>query len=155
MKFKTALVSIMLMAVLFSLACSGNKPGPAANQPDKSTITEGAMTTSVDNDSKPTSAVKTSFPAGTPAIYCSFKVSNVMQEDLIKASWYYVSGGAAGEENQLLDGGEMYTSAQADDQSYYLAFYYDKPASGWNKGSYKVVLSVNGVDKLSVPFNIE
>jgi hypothetical protein len=155
MKFKTVLLSIMLIAILFSLACGASKPGPAGTQADKSTITEGVMTTSVDNDSKPTSAVKASFPADTPAIYCSFKVSSVTQEDLIKASWYYIAGEAAGQENQLLDGGEMYTSAQADDQSYYLAFYYDKPAAGWYKGSYKVVLSINGVDKLSVPFNIE
>jgi hypothetical protein len=74
---------------------------------------------------------------------------------MIKARWYYVKGEAVDKENQLLDGGEMYTSGQADGQGYYLAFYYDKPVAGWYKGSYKVVLSINGADKLSVPFNIE
>jgi len=155
MKFKTVLLSIILITVLISLACGGNKPVPSGNQPDKSTITEGVMTTSVDNDSKPTSPVKKSFSPNTPAIYCSFKVSGVTQEDLIKASWYYIKGEAVDKENQLLDGGEMYTSGQADDKGYYLAFYEDMPAGGWYKGSYKVVLSVNSIEKLSVPFSIE
>jgi hypothetical protein len=155
MKFTTILLSILLITVLFSLACGGNKPLPPGGAPDKSTITEGVMTTAVDNDSKPTSPVKTSFAVDTPAIYCSFKVSGVTQEDLIKTSWYYIKGEAVDKENQLLDGGEMYTSGQADVQGYYLAFYENKPSSGWYKGSYKVVLSVNGIEKLSVPFSIE
>jgi len=29
------------------------------------------------------------------------------------------------------------------------------PAGGWYKGSYKVVLSVNNTEKLSVPFDIQ
>ena len=155
MKFKTVLFSSILIAVLLSPACGPDKPPQSGGAPDKSTITEGVMTTSVDNDSKPTSPVKTSFPADTAAIYCSFKVTGISPEDMIKASWYYVKGAAADRENQLLEGGEMYTSGQADGQGYYLAFYENMPAGGWYKGSYKVVLSVNGADKLTVPFNIE
>ena len=153
MKFKTVLLSIILITVLLSLACSGNKPVPTGTQPDKSAITEGVMTTSVDNDSKPTSPVKTSFPGDTPAVYCSFKVTGVSPEDMIKASWYYVKGEIKEKENELLN--ETIDIVTTDASSYYLAFYYDKPATGWYKGSYKVVLSINGADKLSVPFNIE
>ena len=155
MKFKTVLLSIILIAVLLSPACGGSKSVQTGGAPDKSTITEGVMTTSVDNDSKPTSPVKTSFPVDTPAVYCSFKVTGVSTEDMIKASWYYVKGEAVDKQNQLLDGGEMYTSGQADVQGYYLAFYEPMPAGGWYKGSYKVVLSVNGLEKLSVPFSFE
>jgi len=153
MKFKTVLLSIILITVLISLACGGNKPVPTGTQPDKSTITEGVMTTSVDNDSKPTSPVKTSFPVDTSAVYCSFKVTGVSPEDMIKASWYYVKGENKEKENELLN--ETIDIVTTDASSYYLAFYYDKPAAGWYKGSYKVVLSINGADKLSVPFNIE
>ena len=92
MKFKTVLLSIISIAVLFSLGCGGSKPLPPGNAPDKSTITEGVMTTSVDNDSKPTSPVKTSFPVDTAVIFCSFKVAGVLPEDMIKASWYYMKG---------------------------------------------------------------
>ena len=153
MKFKTVLLSLILITVLLSPACGGNKLPQTGSAPDKSTITEGVMTTSVDNDSKPTSPVKTSFAVDTPAIYCSFKVADVLPEDMIKASWYYVKGEAVDKENELLN--ETFTIAASDVSSYYLAFYLDKPAAGWDKGSYKVALSVNSVEKLSVPFNIE
>jgi hypothetical protein len=153
MKFKTVLFSSILIAVLLSSACGPDKPPQSGGAPDKSTITEGVMTTSVDNDSKPTSPVKTSFPADTAAVYCSFKVTGVSPEDMIKASWYYVKGEIKEKENELLN--ETIDVVTTDASSYYLAFYYDKPAGGWYKGSYKVVLSVNGADKLSVPFNIE
>jgi hypothetical protein len=153
MKFTAVLFSIILIAVLLSPACGGNKPPQTGSAPDKSTISEGVMTTSVDNDSKPTSPVKTSFPIDTPVIYCSFKVAGVLPEDMIKASWYYVKGEVKEKENELLN--ETFTIAASDTGSYYLAFYLDKPAGGWYKGSYKVLLSVNGSEKLSVPFSME
>jgi len=55
-------------------------------------ITDGVMTTSVDNGSKATGGVKTTFPIDTPVIYGSFKVSGVAKEDMIKATWIYVGG---------------------------------------------------------------
>jgi len=153
MKLMRSFIGISIMAAVLLCAFAGCSPAGNVSQPDKSAITEGVMTTSVDNDSKPTSPVKTSFAPDTPAIYCSFKVSGVTPEDLIKASWYYIKGEAVDKENELLD--EIYTSAQGGDQSYYLAFYKHMPAGGWYKGSYKVVLSVNNTEKLSVPFDIQ
>ncbi len=142
---------IALVLICISAGCSS--PATEVNQPGKSSITEGVMTASVDDNSKPTSAVTTVFAPDTPAIYCSFKVSGVTEEDLIKASWYYVKGEAAGKENELLD--EIYTSAQGGNEAYYLAFYKHMPAGGWYKGSYKVVLYVNDKEKLTVPFDVK
>jgi len=153
MKLMRALIGSAIIAAILLCAFAGCGPAADVSQPDKSAITEGVMTTSVDNDSKPTSPVSTSFTPDTPAIYCSFKVSGVTTEDLIKASWYYVKGEAVDKENELLD--EIYTSAQSGDQAYYLAFYKHMPAGGWYKGDYKVVLSVNNSEKLSVPFVIK
>jgi len=153
MKLTQAIISISIIASVLLCAFTGCSPAGDVSQPDKSTITEGVMTTSVDNESKPTSPVSTSFAPDTPAIYCSFKISGVAPDDLIKASWYYIKGEAVGKENELLD--EIYTSAQSGDQGYYLAFYKHMPAGGWYKGSYKVVLSVNNSEKLSVPFEIK
>lgn len=155
--FISALIIFVSAMTLFAAGCGGKPavgdiPAPPPSS-DKSAIAEGVMTTSVDNDSRPTSAVKTSFLMDTAVVYCSFKVSGVLPEDMIKASWYYVSGDAKGRENELIN--ETVTIAASDTPSYYLAFYLDKPAEGWYRGSYKVVLSVNGMDKLSVPFSIE
>jgi len=66
-------------------------------------ITDGVMTTSVDNGSKPTGGVKTTFPIDTPVIYGSFKVSGVAKEDMIKATWIYVGGAVPGKANTVLN----------------------------------------------------
>jgi len=153
MKLMRSLISISIMTAVLLCAYAGCSQAGSVSQPDKSAITEGVMTTSVNDDSKPTSPVCISFAPDTPAIYCSFKVSGVTSDDLIKASWYYIKGEAVDKENELLD--EIYTSAQGGDQGYYLAFYKHMPAGGWYKGSYKVILSVNNSDKLSVPFEIK
>ncbi len=153
MKMMRYLIGSVVIAAVLVFAFAACGPAASVSQPDKSSITEGVMTTSVDDNSKPTSPVTTVFAPDTPVIYCSFKVSGVTQEDLIKASWYYVKGEAVGRENELLDGGDMYTTGQAGD--YYLAFYLHPPAGGWFKGNYKVVLSVNGAEKLTVPFEIK
>ena len=150
---RSYIIISIIAAVLLCIFAGCGSPATEVNQPDRSAITEGVMTTSVDNDSKPTSAVSTVFAPDTPAIYCSFKISGVTEEDLIKASWYYVTGEAVGKDNELLD--EIYTSAQGGNEAYYLAFYKHMPAGGWYKGSYKVVLYVNNTEKLTVPFEIK
>ena len=145
-------INVLLLMVITLSACNSSANTVSKNGGDP-VITEGVMTTAVDNDSKPTAPVVISFDASVPVIYCSFKVSGVAPEEIIKASWYYVGGEAEGKENELLN--ETFTITESDATSYYLAFYLDKPASGWYKGDYKVVLSVNNVEKLAVPFSIE
>jgi len=153
MKYIKTFVSVLLIAVFLLCACGGNNTVKDGSSAGSSLITEGVMTTSVDDDSKPTSPVKTSFPADTAVIFCSFKVAGVLPEDMIKASWYYMKGEVKEKENELLN--ETFTIATSDTSNYYLAFYLDKPVGGWYKGSYKIILSVNSADKLTVPFNIE
>jgi hypothetical protein len=161
MKLTGYFISISIIAAVLVCAFAGCSqsanvsPSSNVSPPDKSAITEGVLTTSVDNDSKPTSPVGTSFAPDTPALYCSFKVSGVTPEDSISAYWYYIKGEDLGKENEIMDGGMMYTTGQAGDQGYYLAFYQHPPAGRWYKGSYKVVLSVNNAEKLSVPFEIK
>jgi hypothetical protein len=152
MKLKPSLVCVLVAAAIMLSGCGGGNT-PAASQPGNSTITEGVMTTSVDNGSKPTGGVKTSFPVDSPIIYCSFKISGVAKEDMIKATWIYVGGALPDKANTQIN--ETYDIVQAPEASYYLAFYLDKPVGGWYKGDYKVVLSVNNKEKLSVPFKME
>jgi hypothetical protein len=149
---KLALLCLLVAGMLLASACGGSA-APAASGTGNSSITDGVMTTSVDDNSKPTGGAKTTFSPDTPAIYCSFKVSGVAQEDMIKATWVYVDADAADQANTVLN--ETYDIVQSADASYYLAFYFDKPPEGWRKGNYKVVLSINNKEKLSVPFRVE
>lgn len=152
MKMGTVLSCILLVGVMLLSACTGGGSS-GGNLSTNATITDGVMTTSVDQGSKPTGGIKTSFPLDAPVLYVSFKVSGVAKEDMIKATWVYVGGAAADKANTVLN--ETYDIVEAPEASYYLAFYFDKPPEGWNKGDYKVVLSINNKEKLSVPFRIE
>jgi hypothetical protein len=152
MKLIHICLSVLLAASVLFCACGGAS-GPGTKKSGNSSIIEGVMTTAVDNDSKPTGPVTTSFDSSTPVIYCSFKVLEVVPEDMIKVSWYYVKGEAVGKENELLN--ETFSIAESDAPAYLLAFYLDKPVSGWYKGDYKVVISINNAEKLSVPFSIK
>ena len=155
MKSISAFLALSLAVTLLLSACSPSTPtAPSAPKPSSSTVTDGVMTTSVNDDSQPTGPVTSTFSANTKAIYCSFKVSGLAPDDMIKASWYYLKGEAADKENTLLN--ETVTTAQTDTSSYNLAFYLDAPnGSTWDKGDYKVVISVNSVEKLSVPFTVQ
>lgn len=152
MKTTRVFICILLALVIVLSACSG-APGQGAKKSGNSVVTEGVMTTAVDNDSKPTGPITTTFNSATPIVYCSFKISEVVPEDMVKVSWYYVKGEAVGHENELIN--ETFTITESDAPSYHLAFYLDKPVSGWYKGDYKVVISINNAEKLSVPFTIK
>ncbi len=145
-------ISCALAGLVLLSACTGSS-SPVGQPSGNAVLSEGVMTTSVDDDSRPTGGVKTSFPVNTPSVYCSFKVEGVVPEDMVKSSLIYVQGEAAGMENSIIY--ETYMIAESKEPSYYLAFFFDKPASGWNKGDYKIVLSVNNKEKLSIPFKIE
>jgi len=144
MKKSILIVSMVLATVLLFSACAGGAGGPSAPS-GPSTITEGVMTTAVDDSSKPTGGVVTTFPVSAPVIYVSFKVNGVSKDDMIKATWVYVGG--ADPEKKNVEINETYDIVQAPEASYYLAFYLDKPTEGWSKGDYKVVLSVNKKEK--------
>lgn len=161
MRLTTKLVLALVGVGLLASACNagggaapsgGGSAKPPSSSSSNSSITDGVMTTSVDDNSKPTGGVKTTFPPDIPAIFCSFKVSGVAQEDMIKATWIYVSGGGEQPDTVL---NETYDIVQTAEASYYLAFYYDKPGQAWPKGDYKVVLSINNKEKLSVPFKVQ
>ncbi len=152
MKRLITLISSFMVGLIFFSACAGS-PSPVGKPSGNAVLSEGVMTTSVDDDSRPTGGVKTSFLVNTPAVYCSFKVEGVLPEDMVKASLIYVKGQAAGMENAIVY--ETYMIAESKEPSYYLAFFFDKPTSGWNKGDYKIALSVNNKEKLSIPFKIE
>lgn len=145
---------VVLAGLILAVGCaSTDNTVKKPETPSLSSISNGVMTTSVDNNSMPTGGVQTSFPSDIAAIYCSFEVAGIAKDDMIKATWMYIGGEAKGKENTVLN--ETYDIAQNPESSYYLAFYIDKPVEGWYKGNYKVVLSINNTEKLTVPFEIK
>lgn len=107
------------------------------------------MCRSVDEDMQPVDAISV-FNINTPEIFGSFKLSNAPSDTEIKAEWIYIRGEAEDLSNYLID--EWSTTT---DGTQYISVSMTRPYDGWPRGEYKVVLYIDGKEKLSVPFTVE
>jgi hypothetical protein len=112
-------------------------------------LTEATMCRSVDNDMRPVDATDI-FTTDTPEIFCSVKLSSAPSDTEVKAEWIYVQGELEGVENHLI-----YDYSLTAEGTRYLSFSLTKPEAGWPKGEYKVVLYIDGTEKLNVPFTVQ
>lgn len=74
------------------------------------------------------------FPANTPVIYCSVRLSNAQKGALIKAVWYQK------DQERFLDSA-TYT-VQKDNAAGYVSFSYVREEPAWEKGNYEVKIYV-------------
>ncbi|HUT97210.1 MAG TPA: hypothetical protein VMW60_03715 [Dehalococcoidales bacterium] len=132
-----ALILASLLLVMPLIGCSFTT----------ASLSEATMCTGVDENEQPLDSTDV-FSFDTPEIFCSVKLSNAPSETVVKAEWVYVEG-EAGVTDYLL--GEYELPA---DGTRYLGFSFS-PDGNWPRGDYKVVLYVDGKEKLSVPFTVE
>ena len=112
-------------------------------------LSEATMCRSVDGDMRPIDATDV-FTTDTPEIFCSVRLSYAPADTEVKAEWIYVQGELEGTENYLIDDYSLTAEGTV-----YLSFSLTKPEAGWPKGEYKVILYVDGEEKLSVPFTVQ
>jgi hypothetical protein len=112
-------------------------------------LSEATMCRSVDSDMRPVDAADI-FATDTPEIFCSVKLSSAPSDTEVKAEWIYVQGELEGTENYLID--DYTLTAEG---TLYLGFSLTEPDAGWPTGEYKVILYVDGEEKLSVPFTVQ
>ena len=112
------------------------------------TLTQATMALGVDSEARPVNPTST-FAQDTPEIFCSVLISNVTQPVDILSEWYYVEGELEGAENTLIDSVPL--SVPVDQ---YLQFSLTIPDNGWPVGTYKLVLYMDGVETMSVPFSV-
>jgi hypothetical protein len=77
-------------------------------------------------------------------------MTNVTEPVDVLSEWYYIEGEVEGVTNLLIDAVPLTVPV---DQ--YLQFSLTIPDSGWPVGTYKLVIYVNGVEKMEVPFAVE
>jgi hypothetical protein len=134
-------ISIIVASLLLAISLTACNEGV--------TLSEATMCRSVDNDMRPVDATDI-FTTDTPEIFCSVKLSSAPSDTEVKAEWIYVQGELEGVENHLI-----YDYSLTAEGTRYLSFSLTKPEAGWPKGEYKVVLYVNGTEKLNVPFTVQ
>jgi hypothetical protein len=135
------IASIIVASLLLAISLTACDAGVS--------LSEATMCRSVDNDMRPIDATDV-FTTDTPEIFCSVKLSYAPPDTEVKAEWIYVQGELEGVENHLIDDYSLTAEGTR-----YLSFSLTKPEAGWPKGEYKVILYVDGEEKLSVPFTVQ
>jgi hypothetical protein len=107
-------------------------------------LSEATMCTAVDEASRPLDSTDV-FSADIPEIFCSVKLSHAPEDTVVKAEWYFVE-----------EGTDYYIAEYelTADGTLYLSFSLTS-AEAFPTGDYKVVLYLDGEEKLSLPFTVE
>ena len=134
---------IIIGVVVATIGCSASVKFTTAS------ISEATMCKDVDSQFRPVNATDV-FGVDTYEIFCSFKLSNAPPDTEIKADWIYVKGEVEGLTNYLI--GDWHINA---DGTRYVNASLTIPDKGWPRGDYKVVLSINGKERQSVPFTVK
>lgn len=90
------------------------------------------------------------FTSDTPEIFCSVRLSNAPDGTEVKIEWTYVQDEAGGTADYFIDSATMTAAGTR-----YIAFSISKPDTGWPKGDYKVVLFVDGKERLTQTFKVQ
>ena len=112
-------------------------------------LSEATMALSVDSEARPVNPTST-FAQDTPEIFCSVLVSNVTEPVDLLSEWYYVEGDLEGVADLLIDSVPLTVPV---DQ--YVQFSLTIPDNGWPGGTYKLVIYMDGIEEMSVPFTVE
>ncbi|MBN1856248.1 MAG: hypothetical protein JW846_04770 [Dehalococcoidia bacterium] len=137
-----ALLLATLVGSMQMVGCSGEVSFTTAN------LSEAMLAEGIDSEGKPI-GVTNVFEIDTPEIFCSAKLSNAPDDTEILSEWYYVSGELEDVENLLIDS-VPFTA----DGSQYLQFSLTIPDNGWPRGSYKLVLYIDGKEEVTLPFTV-
>lgn len=114
-----------------------------------SIVSDAALATSIDSQSKPVSPTN-SFPVATDTIFLSLKLNSAPANTQVMAKLTYVSGEVASLANST-----MFSGSQSGQGNGYLAFTMKAPPGGFPQGSYQVGVSANGVDQVNIPFTVQ
>jgi len=113
-------------------------------------VSEGTMCTSVDAQTKKPLSQTSIFTTTTPEIFCSVKLSNAPKDTAVKAAWICEKAEGADLNNYVID-----TWSKSTEGTGYIFSALSRPNNGWPAGKYKVVWSINGKERLTVPFTVQ
>jgi hypothetical protein len=117
-------------------------------------ISEVTMATDVDSEGRPINPTDV-FPVDAKAFYCSLKLSHFPPGTEIKAEWIIMASQAVvglSSEGTVL---RTFIGHPEGDGYTYVVLQPDYAGVNWPRGDYKVVFSVEDVEKASVSFRVE
>jgi len=107
-------------------------------------LSDAAMATAINEETKAPTTAASTFAPETPAIFATVKLSNAPADTRVKATFHYLEGGDRQiTEDEVKAGGTRYVS-----------FTLSPPDNGWPAGQYETRFELNGKEAMRLPFNV-
>jgi hypothetical protein len=140
-------ITILLLVSNISVGCA-QPTQPKVPRSISGLLGGAGMAPSVDATTLEPSKIIDVFKKDIPIIYCSVLLMDAPKNTIIQARMFIIKG-EGGEENLSLHGSNIEA-----DGTRFLSFAWKRPGNVWPTGDYKVVVSVNGKEDITVLFSI-
>jgi len=151
--YKSAL-GIAVVLILAAVLVTGCQEPSSAN----GVVSEITMSTGVDSNNRPVNPT-TVFSIDAAGFYCSFKLSGFPVGAQVEAKWIYVGGDPDAEnvtgENYVAETQNGVITKKGQGYTYNVYAKPPIPDYTWPKGDYKVVISIDGLEKASTTFKVQ
>lgn len=151
MKYTRFLNILILILMLPALAAAPGciKVRMADQTQNNELVTDAYVARAVDRELKPVNATNT-FYVDADIIYLSLKINNAPSNTQVLVKMTYIEG-----ENTQLNNTSMFNQTQSGEGTMYMAFAIKPPPGGFSQGDYRVDISANGKEQISVPFKVQ
>jgi hypothetical protein len=145
MEYRNKKLIIILLLVLSAVVVGCSSKPIVYTSPS---LKEIVLSPEVDKQLKPVNATSI-FGTDTKQIFCSFEPLESSINSKVTARWMYVSGEAPGLTNYIIQDWSELVKQKGP-----MAMFMNRPTNGWPKGNYRVVLFVNDLQEISIPFKV-
>lgn len=121
-------------------------------------ISDVVMSTSVDSNGRPVNPTDV-FSPDAAGLYCSFKISGFPVGAKLQVQWVYLGGDPDVEvvtgQNYIAETQTAEITKKGSGYTYTVYSHEGIPDYTWPKGNYKVIISVDDIEKASTTFTVQ
>jgi hypothetical protein len=147
------IAAVLVLASVLTVGCSLQKPTS-----ETGVISDVTMSTAVDDNSRPINPTNV-FSPDAAGFYCSFKLSGFPVGAKLQVQWVYVGGDpdvvAIAGQNYIAETQTAEITKRGSGYTYTVYPHPEIPDYTWPKGDYKVVISVDGIEKATATFKVQ
>jgi hypothetical protein len=152
-KLVVCIIAVLVVVAALTSGCIFKKPTS-----ETGVVSDVTMSLGIDANNRPVNPTNV-FPVDSDGFFCSFKLSGFPVGAKLQVQWIYVGGDP---DTEFVVGtnyvAETQTAEITKSSSGYTSTLYSRPALPdylFPKGDYKVVISVDGIEKASTTFKVQ
>jgi hypothetical protein len=152
-KLVTYIATVSVLVAVLAASCVFKQPTS-----ETGVISDVVMSASVDSNGRPVDPTDV-FSPDARGFYCSFKLSGFPVGANLQVKWIYLGGDpdvvAVAGENYVAETQSAVVTKKGSGYTYTVYEQPGVPDYTWPKGNYKVVISVDDIEKASTTFKVQ